>query len=173
LEKGFNNSICLRSVAGILAKEIGGGRFAQVLAECALAASPIVLAFGGFYSMNSFELLFAIGAMHCTVRMIKENNAKRWIVLGILMGFGMMNKHTFAVFAAALVVSLLVASIVLQLMQTQYYDRLKEWLESVEPCDGEFSSPYVSSHENHLKVFVCRGPKSSLGEMLERRKNYY
>ncbi len=96
-------------LTGILAREIGGGKFAQVLAACALAASPTVLAFGGFYSMNAFELLFAIGAMYYTVRMIKENNARRWIVLGVLMGLGMMNKHTFGVFAIALVFSLLIA----------------------------------------------------------------
>ncbi len=96
-------------LTGILAKEIGGGRFAQLLAACAMVASPAILAFGGFYSMNAFELLFAIGAMYYTVRMIKENNAKRWIVLGVLLGLGMMNKHTFGVFAIALVFSLLVA----------------------------------------------------------------
>jgi MFS family permease len=96
-------------LTGILAKEIGGGRFAQVLAACAMVASPTILAFGGFYSMNAFELLFAIGAMYYTVRMIKENNTKRWIVLGVLMGLGMMNKHTFGVFAIALVFSLLIA----------------------------------------------------------------
>jgi hypothetical protein len=64
-------------------------------------------------------------------------------------------------------------SIVLQLLQAENYDGLKERFESVEPCDGEFSSPYVSSHENNLKVFVCRGPRSSFAEMLERRKFYY
>lgn len=96
-------------LTGILAKEIGGGKFAQLLAACALAASPTVLAFGGFYSMNGFELLFAITAMYYSARMIKENNPKRWILLGVLMGLGIMNKHTFGVFAVALVLSLLVA----------------------------------------------------------------
>jgi hypothetical protein len=64
-------------------------------------------------------------------------------------------------------------SIVLQLTHADNYEGLKRQFESVEPCEGEFASPYVSSHENHLKVFVCRGPKRPFAEMLERGKHYY
>ena len=94
---------------GIVAKEIGGGKFAQLLAACAMAASPTVIAFGGFYSMNAFEPLLAIALLYYTIRMIKENNSRQWIVLGIIIGLGMMNKHTFGVFIVALVFSLLAA----------------------------------------------------------------
>jgi hypothetical protein len=93
---------------GILAKEIGGGRFAQCLAACTMAATPVIVAFGGFYSMNAYEPLLAISLLILTVKMIKENNPKRWILLGIIMGLGLMNKHTFAVFIIMLVFSLLI-----------------------------------------------------------------
>lgn len=94
---------------GVLVKEIGGGKFAQVLAACAMAASPVIIAFGGFYSMNAFEPLLGVLLMLYAVKMIKENNTKRWIVLGIIMGIGMMNKHTFGVFIIAIVLSLILA----------------------------------------------------------------
>ena len=94
---------------GILAKEIGGGKYAQIIAACAMAASPTIIAFGGFYSMNAFEPLLAVLLLYFAVRMIKENNPRRWILMGIIMGLGMMNKHTFAVFIIAFVFSLLVA----------------------------------------------------------------
>ena len=92
---------------GMAAKEIGGGKFAQFFAACATAASPTIIAFGGFYSMNAFEPLLAVLLIYFTIRMIKENDPKRWIVLGIIMGLGMMNKHTFGVFIIALILSLL------------------------------------------------------------------
>ncbi len=92
---------------GIITKEIRGGKFAQLLAACAMATSPTIIAFGGFYSMNAFEPLLAILLLYFTIKMIKEDNSKRWIVLGIIMGIGMMNKHTFGVFIIALVFSLL------------------------------------------------------------------
>ena len=95
---------------GILAREIGGGRFAQALAACAMAASPTVAAFGGFYSMNAFEPLLATVLLYCSVRMIKEDNPRWWLILGLIMGLGVMNKHTFGVFIIALILSLAIAS---------------------------------------------------------------
>jgi Dolichyl-phosphate-mannose-protein mannosyltransferase len=104
---------------GILTKEIGGGRFAQCLAAIALATSPLIVTMAGFYSMNAYEPLIAIALLIFIVKMIKENNAqqeadehqahRRWIILGIIMGLGLMNKHTFAIFIVVLVFSLLVS----------------------------------------------------------------
>ncbi len=94
---------------GILVKEIGGGRFAQCLAAVAVAASPVIVTFAGFYSMNAYEPLIAILLLIFTVKMIKENDPKKWILLGIIMGLGLMNKHTFAVFIVVLVFSLFVS----------------------------------------------------------------
>jgi MFS family permease len=94
---------------GLVAREIGGGKLAQFLAACALAATPVLIAFGGFYSMNAFEPLLATLLMLYAVKMIKENNSRRWITLGIIMGVGMMNKHTFGVFIIAFIISLILA----------------------------------------------------------------
>ncbi|MFZ1520344.1 MAG: glycosyltransferase family 39 protein [Ignavibacteriaceae bacterium] len=94
---------------GIIVKDIGGNKFSQFLAACSLAAMPVTLAFGGFYSMNSFELLLAVLFLLTTVRMIKTNNAKLWIHSGIIMGLGMMNKHTFGVFIIALLLALILS----------------------------------------------------------------
>lgn len=94
---------------GILVKEMGGGKFAQSIGACAMAASPMIVAFGGFYSMNAYEPLLAVILLIITVKMIKENDSQKWIQLGIVMGLGLMNKHTFIVFIVILVLSLLIA----------------------------------------------------------------
>lgn len=94
---------------GILVKEMGGGRFAQCLGACAMATSPVIVTFAGFYSMNAYEPLLAILLLIFAVKMIKENNPRRWVSLGVIMGLGIMNKHTFAVFIAALLFSLLIS----------------------------------------------------------------
>lgn len=94
---------------GILIKEIGGNKFGQFLGACSLAAMPVTLAFGGFYSMNAFEPLLAVLFLLFTARMIKNNNPKLWLQSGIIMGLGMMNKHTFGVFIIALLLALLLS----------------------------------------------------------------
>jgi len=95
---------------GILTKEIGGNKFAQLVAACSLAALPVTIAFGTFYSMNAFEPLLAVLLLWITVKIIKSGNAKFWIPAGIVMGLGMMNKHTFGVFILALVFALIASS---------------------------------------------------------------
>jgi len=94
---------------GILVKEIGGNKFSQFLAACSLAAMPVIIAFGTFYSMNAFEPLLAVLLLLFTTRMIKNNNPKLWLVSGVVMGLGMMNKHTFGVFIIALLFALLLS----------------------------------------------------------------
>lgn len=100
---------CAVVLTGVLARQIGGGKTAQVLSAAAMAGSPMVLAFGGFYSMNAFEPLLATALVCHAVRMVRERNTKNWIAAGVLMGLGMMNKHTFALFILALTVALLMS----------------------------------------------------------------
>lgn len=94
---------------GILTKEIGGNKFAQMLAACSLAAMPVTIAFGTFYSMNAFEPLLAVLLLHITTRIIKTENYKLWICAGVIMGLGVMNKHTFGVFIIALLLALILS----------------------------------------------------------------
>lgn len=95
--------------SGILTKEIGGNKFAQLLAACSLAAMPVTVAFGGFYSMNAYEPLLAILLLIIIVKIIKTGNIKLWLYAGIIMGLGVMNKHTFAVFIIALLFALILS----------------------------------------------------------------
>ena len=94
---------------GILTKEIGGNKFAQLLAACSFAAMPVTVAFGGFYSMNAFEPLLAVLLLLIIVKMIKTGNTKLWINAGVIMGLGMMNKHTFGVFIIAFLFALIIS----------------------------------------------------------------
>jgi hypothetical protein len=94
-------------LVGVLTKEIGGGKFAQFLAACSMATAPMVIAFGGFYSMNAFEPLLAIVLLYYVIRMIRNGDGKEWVQIGVVMGLGVMNKHTFGLFILALFFSLL------------------------------------------------------------------
>ena len=94
---------------GILTKEIGGSKFAQLLAACSLAAMPVTVAFGGFYSMNAYEPLLAILLLIIIVRIINTGNIRLWLYAGIIMGLGVINKHTFAVFIIALLFALILS----------------------------------------------------------------
>ncbi len=96
-------------LTGKLAEEIGGGTRSQIFAALTMICVPMAAAFASFYSMNVFEPLIAIIMFLLTLSMVKNDNPKLWIWLGILGGLGMMNKHTFALTIFVLIVSLLLS----------------------------------------------------------------
>lgn len=97
-------------LTGLMARELGGKRFAVALAcLCALIA-PIYLALGDFLSMNAFEPLFWMGCAYVVILAIKRQNP-RWLVwFGVLAGVGLENKHSMLFFGFAVVVGLLLTS---------------------------------------------------------------
>src|SRR5206468_6946237 len=48
-------TVCL---TGLIARALGGGRFAQVLAAVAAIVAPVYLAIDNFFSMNCFDVVF-------------------------------------------------------------------------------------------------------------------
>jgi hypothetical protein len=63
--------------------------------------------------------------------------------------------------------------IVIDLSHADNYMGEKEIFGNVVPFDGEFSHPFVTSHENHLKVFICREPSLPPDTLLEHARFYY
>ncbi len=94
-------------MAGVLAKESGGGKTAAAAASFCVMASPVFPVFGGFFSMNVFEPLLCAFVFLYLIRMIRDNEPRMWLRLGVLFGVLMMNKHTAGLCILFLVVSLL------------------------------------------------------------------
>jgi hypothetical protein len=94
-------------LAGRLAREMGGSRFAQFLAALACGVAPVYLAEGSFYSMNAFEPLFWMGCAWLLLRMVDTGRRGLWVPFGIVAGLGLLNKHSMLFFGAALVAGLL------------------------------------------------------------------
>jgi hypothetical protein len=89
-----------------LAREWGGGRFAQGLAALSLLTAPVYLAFSSYLSMNAVEPLIWMSCALLVVRLIKTGNTRLWLWFGLLAGLGLLNKHTVAVFCATLLAGL-------------------------------------------------------------------
>jgi hypothetical protein len=94
---------------GLLAREFGGGRFAQLVAATAILFAPAYLAFDSFFSMNAFEPLFWILCAWLAIRIVNGETPKLWLVFGAIAGVGLENKHTMLLFGFALVAGLLLS----------------------------------------------------------------
>jgi len=79
-------------LTGLMARKLGGGRFAQDLASLASIVSLILLAMDGFFSMNAFDLLFWAWSAYVLILLVKTGDKKYWLYLGLLLGLGLLNK---------------------------------------------------------------------------------
>src|SRR5438132_7027029 len=93
-------------LAGKLAREMGGGTFAQVLAALAVICVPIYLVMHHWLTMNAFEPLAWIGCVWCVVRAINRNDPRYWVWFGAFVGVGMETKYGIAFFVVAVVIGL-------------------------------------------------------------------
>jgi hypothetical protein len=95
------------AMAGLIARQLGGEWKAQALACFAVLLAPLQLGVASFYSMNIIEYSLILVLVWLLLRIIIEQKSSLWILFGILLGVGIMNKHTFAVLAGFMLVGLL------------------------------------------------------------------
>jgi hypothetical protein len=95
------------ALTALIARELGGKRFAQGLAAIAALVAPGFLAADSLLTMNAFEPLFWLGGAYLLIRIIKTGNPKLWIWFGMLAGVGLENKYSMLIFGAGIVVGLL------------------------------------------------------------------
>ena len=93
-------------ISGMIARELGGTRFAQCLAASCVVLAPGVLAVDNFLSMNAFEPLFWMSGAYLVMRIIQTGNAKLWLWFGLLAGLGLENKHSMLIFGFGVVAGL-------------------------------------------------------------------
>ena len=98
------------ALTALIARELGGGRFAQVLSATSVLVAPGILGGDSLLTMNAFEPLFWMGCAYLVVRIIKTGNQRLWVCFGVIAGVGVENKYSMAMFAAGLVLGLLLAS---------------------------------------------------------------
>ena len=94
-------------LTGLLARELGGRRFAQGLAALCVLLAPGFLSLDNWLSMNPFEPLFWMGCAWLAIRIIKTGNPKLWVWFGVLAGIGLQNKYSMLIFGFGIVAGLL------------------------------------------------------------------
>ena len=94
-------------LTGLMTREMGGGRFAQALSALAVIVAPIYLGINHLYSMNSYDLLFWTAGAFLIVRLSKAPDQKTWLLLGLVLGLGLLNKISMLWFGAGFAAGLL------------------------------------------------------------------
>jgi 4-amino-4-deoxy-L-arabinose transferase-like glycosyltransferase len=96
------------ALGGLLAREFGGHRRAQIAGAAAVAAGGFVLGVGHLLSTAVFDLTAWMALLWLTARLLRTGDGRWWIGFGTVAGFSMLNKNLLVLLCAALVCGLLI-----------------------------------------------------------------
>jgi hypothetical protein len=85
-------------VAGLMARELGGGRLAQVTAALAVSLSTLPLFEGTEFQYTSFDNLWWVLIAYFVIRLLKTEDPRWWLAIGATIGIGFQTKYTMGFF---------------------------------------------------------------------------
>ncbi len=94
-------------LCGRIAREMGGGRWAQGMAALCALVAPVYLFLFHVLSMNSFDILFWTLGAWVVVKIVIGGDPKLWLLFGLICGLGLQNKHSLLFFGFGVFVGLL------------------------------------------------------------------
>lgn len=95
-------------LTGLMTRELGGSRRAQVVAAVAAAIAPMSLIMGAMFQYIAFDYLWWVLIAYLIIRLLKSDDPRWWLGIGAVIGLGMMTKYTMAVYVAGIVVGVIV-----------------------------------------------------------------
>jgi hypothetical protein len=100
-------------LTGLMTRELGGSRGAQILAAGAVV--PIVIAIGSLMQYVSFDYLAWVTTAYFMVRLCRTNDPRWWLAVGAAIGFGMLSKYSMPFLVAGIAVGVLATTLRVQL----------------------------------------------------------
>ena len=94
-------------LTGLMARQFGASRSAQVFAALAVAFAPLVLLSSSLYQYVSFDYLAWVALAYCVARLLGSGDGRWWLAIGAVIGLGLQTKYTIGVWVAALAIGVL------------------------------------------------------------------
>jgi hypothetical protein len=84
----------LVELVALFARELGGGRPAQILAALAAATSLLLLGSNWLFQTVTFDEVWWIATIYVFARLLRSGDARLWVAIGGLLGLGLETKLT-------------------------------------------------------------------------------
>ena len=93
-------------LGGLMTKELGGSRLAQVTAALAVGFSPLPIFEGHEFQYTSFDLLWWVLAAYFVIRLLKSEDPRWWVAIGATLGLGLETKYAIVFYIAGILAGL-------------------------------------------------------------------
>src|SRR6202162_4276792 len=93
--------------SALLARELGGRRFALLLSAVTVVIAPQYLSNGSLLGTNCLEPNLWMGCAYFAILAVKRGNPRYWLGFGVVAGLGLQEKYSIAVFGFGIVIGLL------------------------------------------------------------------
>ncbi len=94
-------------ISGLIARELGGGRRAQLLAAVSTLFTLAFLAFGSIFTPDFLDSLWWPLLAYVVIRTVRRRRPRLWVIAGLIIGVGLLTKLTLFFFVGALLASFL------------------------------------------------------------------
>jgi len=98
-------------LGGLIARRLGGRKTAVILTCLAVSLAPIIIGHAAIFQMNAFSHLLWTLAAYLLVLIIDRSRPGLWLLLGVVIGLGLLNKIDFLWFGVGLAASLLLTDL--------------------------------------------------------------
>jgi|HubBroStandDraft_2_1064218.scaffolds.fasta_scaffold03218_8 hypothetical protein len=97
-------------LSGMIARELGGRKFAVALAALTVFIAPLYLSDGSLLTSNCLEPLLWMSCAYFAILAAKRNEPRYWLWFGVVAGIGLQEKYSISVFGFGIVIGLLLTA---------------------------------------------------------------
>jgi hypothetical protein len=94
-------------LTGLMARHLGGGWLAQVVAALAAAIGGVAFSGGSLFQYVSFDYLWWVAAAYFMIRLLASDDPRWCLAVGAAIGLGMLTKYTSMFLAVGIGVGIL------------------------------------------------------------------
>jgi 4-amino-4-deoxy-L-arabinose transferase-like glycosyltransferase len=90
-------------VTGLMARRLGGGLAAMLVAALAAMLAPISLSASSMFQYVSFDFLWFVLLSYFVIRLIDSDDGRWWLAIGAAIGLGVLTKYAVVFYVAGVV----------------------------------------------------------------------
>lgn len=98
----------LMALAALIARELGGGRFAQGVAALCVLCSPLFMRSATLFQPVVLDQFWWTLGLYALVRWSRKPEPRWWLVFGAACGLGLLSKYSMLIFGLAVLLALAV-----------------------------------------------------------------